>query len=213
MKSRIFASIIVLLAAAAIAWLLLSQTSRQHVMAPSAPPATVFADAFPVTGFSLVDFNNQPFTPDSLKGTWTFMFFGYTHCPDICPNTMQVFKLMQENLAGKVDDVRFVFVSVDPDRDNPENLKEYTGYFHPDFIGVTGSHPELTRLTRQVGILYIKGEQSDDGKNYLVDHSAAIVLIDPMGMYRALYSAPHDPVAMSESFLEIHKFYQEGSKK
>jgi protein SCO1/2 len=124
---------------------------------------------------------------------------------------MQVFKFMQESLAGKVDDVRFIFVSVDPDRDTTADLKEYTGYFHPDFIGVTGSHPELAKLTRQVGILYVKGAQSDDGKSYLVDHSAAVILIDPRGMYRAVYSAPHDPAAMSESFLKIYSYYEEGN--
>jgi protein SCO1/2 len=121
---------------------------------------------------------------------------------------MQVFKLMQDRLQNKVQDVRFIFVSVDPERDTLEELKSYTGYFNPDFLGVTGSHAQLARLTRQLGILYVRGKQSKDGKYYLVDHSASVILVDPAGNYRALFSPPHDADAMTASFLKIHAYYE-----
>ncbi|MCK5361714.1 MAG: SCO family protein, partial [Gammaproteobacteria bacterium] len=122
--------------------------------------------------FALVDHRGQPFTLKQLNGRWSFLFFGFTHCPDICPTVLSMLdkvarELGKEPMSNR--DVQFVFVSIDPERDTPEVLAKYVGNFNPNFIGVTGAQETLTSLTRQLGI-YAQPEPPDSHGNYAVDH-------------------------------------------
>jgi len=173
--------------------------------------ATVLPNARPLLGFSLVDQNNQTFSPTQLKGQWSFLFFGFTNCPDVCPTTLKVMQAMWKTLPTKMGDPghpKLYFVSVDPDRDKPEILKQYVQYFNTEFNGVTGKLDELDKLTNQIGILYGYDEKEDDkDEEYIVNHSAQLILVDPKGRMRAVISPPHITKTIAANFQTIRTFY------
>lgn len=167
-------------------------------------------EARAIADFSLLDQDNTPFTQENLRGHWTFAFFGYTHCPDVCPNTLALLGSVQRELEQKLDPQEMpqvVFVSVDPERDTPELLKKFVPYFHESFIGVTGEPEQINRLARQLGILYMKADDGDKD-NYLVDHSAAIILLNPQGQFQAVFGVPHDVQSIQTDFLAIKRYYE-----
>jgi protein SCO1/2 len=129
------------------------------------------------------------------------VFFGYTHCPDICPTTLVVMRDVQKIAGGKEQGIQYIFVSVDPDRDNATTLGRYLPYFHPEFIGATGGHGELMRLTRALGAYYESGEARNG--SYEVHHSAAIFLIDPEVRLRALFAGPHDAARLAQGLQRL----------
>ena len=144
--------------------------------------------------FELLDGDGKVFDLSSLKGHWTLLFFGYTHCPDVCPTALSTLNTIHEGLEKARDGgdaVDVVFVSVDPERDNPAQLKEYVGYFNPAFIGVSGDPKTLSSFSRVLGAVYAKAKGTERS-GYLVDHSAAIFLINPEAHYKAVMSPPHD---------------------
>ncbi len=152
--------------------------------------ATRFPVARDVQPFELVDHNNAVFDNAALQQRWSFVFFGYTYCPDVCPTTLSVLNSIAQRLQDVDEDIRFVMVTVDPQRDTPERLAEFVTYFNGDFLGVTGSDEGLQQLTRQLGILYQRVEQEPGSGNYLMDHTAAVFLFDPDGRYHAVFSPP-----------------------
>jgi len=157
--------------------------------------------------FKTIDHKGREFGLNHLQGKWSFLFFGYTHCPDICPITLTVMSQVHEQLItkGKANNVQILFVSVDPERDTPDQLKTYVKYFNPDFIGLGGTEQQINSLSRQIGIAYIKGEEtaSDD---YVVDHTASVILIDPQGRFVSLFSAPQQVDSTVEQFIAIREF-------
>jgi len=162
----------------------------------SPPPVTQVATVFPVAGelpeFSLLDHNGDPVGRDVFQGHWNLVFFGFTHCPDICPLTLQVLTSAKNQLAadGFTALPRIVLVSVDPERDTPEILAQYVGYFGNDNLGITGDLTELLKLTGGLGIYFEKA--AGDGENYSVNHAAVVLVINPDGQLKALFSAPHE---------------------
>jgi protein SCO1/2 len=155
--------------------------------------------------FALIDDDNRKLSRDSLTGKWSLMFFGFTHCPDICPTTMQSLAQMMQSIddSDVTDAIRVYFVSVDPARDTPEILHDYVTYFNPDFVGATAPMDRLRVLTRSLGIAH---EIYDQDGNYSVDHSAAIVLINPEAEFAALFGAPHDAPAMARDMARIVEY-------
>lgn len=180
-------------------------------VAPETTAATYVPGGKPVTDFQLVDHNSQPFDNSRLEGQWTFLFFGYTFCPDVCPTTLATMANIEAKLAEAVPQtpVQNLFVSVDPARDTPARLAQYVPYFSSEFIGATANEQELTKLTRDLGILYRAHEGEAGAGNYLVDHSSAVLLINPQGRLQAVFSVPHEPQAMAQDFLQIRDFYQD----
>jgi protein SCO1/2 len=146
--------------------------------------------------------DNMPFTNDDLRGRWTLMFFGYTHCPDICPTTMNVLAEARQKSADDFPQV--VFVSVDPQRDTLDKLGDYVHYFDPEFIGVTGDEKMIQALALQASVLYMKvpGE-SGNANDYLVDHSSSILLINPEVQLAAILKAPHTPGSIIDSVNKV----------
>lgn len=177
---------------------------------PELKQATLLPSPKPIADFQLTDQAGRPFTLDNLKDRWTLAFFGYTHCPDVCPTSMAMLAQVQRQLAKNPDAgelPQVVFFSVDPERDTPELLASFVPYFHESFIGVTGDAAQVLKLTRQLGIIYgkVEGSGSDD---YLVDHSAAIILFDPEGRFRALFNVPHQPEYMVADLQAIQQHYE-----
>lgn len=156
--------------------------------------ATWFGDqARKLPAFGLTDHNRQAFNNRSLQGKWTLMFFGYTHCPDICPDTLQVLADTMRQIDNEAirQQLQIVFISVDPERDTLDAMKAYVGYFNPAFLSATADIDQVNVLTEALGILHyiVKTEDTD---RYEVAHSAVIPLIDPEGRYTAIFNAPHD---------------------
>jgi len=173
--------------------------------------ATVLPNARTLIDFNLFDQNEKPFSPAQLKGQWSFLFFGFTNCPDVCPTTLKVMQSMWKTLPTKMGEKghpKLYFVSVDPQRDKPETLKHYVQYFNPEFNGVTGKFDELDKLTNQIGILYGFDEKDGDKDlEYIVNHSAQLILVDPKGRMRAVISPPHDAKTIAANFQTIRTFY------
>ena len=159
--------------------------------------------------FELRDQNNQPFGEKQLKGKWSLLFFGYTHCPDICPISLQAMAEMMKAIDDKHvrEDLQVAFISVDPARDTPALLKSYVEYFNPSFIGATAALPELKKLTTSIGIAHKLEKKSDEQESYLVSHSGAIVLLNPQAEFSGLFSAPHDALAMARDMTKIIEHY------
>ncbi len=160
--------------------------------------------------FRLADMRGEDFTRVSLEGQWTFMFFGYTHCPDICPVTTLLLAQAAEQVRradprGTVP--RIVFVSVDPERDTPEILRQFVAHFHPDATGATAPLAELTPFTRALGIAHRKVEVEGDPDRYLVDHSGSVLLINPQARLQAVFPWPHEADQLSSDFLLIRERY------
>ncbi len=150
--------------------------------------------------------DGRPFTNSDLKGRWTLMFFGYTACPDICPITMNVLAEAKRQAGGEFPQV--VLVSVDPERDAIEMLGEYVRYFDPDFVGVTGEDRMIQALALQMSVVYMKmpGESGNEG-DYLIDHSSAVLLINPEGQLAAFLKSPHTPGSINDSVAAVKAVY------
>jgi len=165
--------------------------------------ATVLSEPMTVPSFKLTDQHGQPFTEKNLQGQWTFLFFGYTYCPDICPMTLAILNQVDQQLQDKKTAVhpKVIFISVDPARDTTERLGQYVSYFNTAFLGVTGLEEQLQTLTSPLGIAYRRSNESSE--NYLIDHSASILLINPQAQLQALISPPHDATAIAEDYQKI----------
>ena len=158
--------------------------------------------------FELVDHHGQVMDRTTLSGKWNLMFFGYTHCPDICPASLQTMSDMVNAIEDPdvVEAVQIYFVSVDPERDNSETLANYVTYFNPGFIGATAAMKKLTPLTRSLGIAHDIRNKAGDNSHYDVDHSSAIVLINPQAEFAGLFSAPHNSLAMARDLTRIVEY-------
>lgn len=211
---KLFPILIMIAAVAAGAWLGShtfsgkSSGDKQPVMRIISEHTQALQPPKPVAAFELRTHRDEPFNPASLKGKWSFMFFGYTHCPDICPTTMQVLADMDKRLAdlepGFHDDTQVVFVSVDPARDTVQQLANYVPYFNRTFIGVTGEPEQIKQLTQQLGIMHMQ-VKGNDGGDYLVDHSASILLFGPDARVHGIFSAPHDAGRIAQDYIKLRK--------
>lgn len=183
--------------------------------APKAPQlrvATPLLDqAKPLPPFKLVDDAGSSFDNADLKGRWSLLFFGYTHCPDVCPTTLSTLNRAVRSFddSRAANAPRVVFVSVDPERDSPDTLARYVKFFNPKFTGVTGKPDALNELTRPLGILHARLPGAEKGDGYLVDHSASILLIDPNGALAALFGAPHRAALIAADFRRLREYYEQ----
>ena len=166
--------------------------------------ATLFQEPRALPQFALIDQAGRGFDRERLRGHWTFLFFGFVNCPDICPTTLVTLagarKALTDLPAGKRPEV--AFVSVDPGRDTPQVLAAYVANFDPSFAGVTGSAEVIEAVTRALGVAVIIGPAAADG-SYTVDHSAAIFLVDPRARVAALFGAPHEAAAIARDYRRI----------
>jgi len=147
-----------------------------------------------VADFILLDESARDFSLAEFQGRWSLLFFGFTSCPDICPNTLYQLQQVRADLAGHLadDELPIIYlVSVDPGRDTPEKLAQYLSYFDPAFKGLTGDDRQLRALTMQLGIAYHVAEHDDDNMEYAVDHSASLILLNPQAQMYGVFPAPH----------------------
>lgn len=155
--------------------------------------ALYYTQAREVKPFTLTDHNGQTFGNQQLQGKWTWVFLGYTSCPDVCPTTLQELNYIYDDLTAIAKN-QVLLVSADPQRDTHEKLAQYIAYFNEAFIALRGDHGAIFPFARNMGLMYaITDEENtpkyDDGSpsSYLVDHSASIVLINPEGNIAAIF--------------------------
>jgi protein SCO1/2 len=169
----------------------------------------VLPEPRPLGGFELVDHEGKPFRASDFEGAWSFLYFGYTYCPDVCPLTLLELAGLKERLAESCENLtdRYYLVSVDPKRDTPARLRDYVTYFDPEFRGLTGALEEIDKLTTQVGAIYSYPE-GQEAENYLVGHSSTVTLIDPNGRYHGVFTTPHTAASMAADFPKILERYR-----
>lgn len=155
--------------------------------------------------FNTPDQTGNSFGLDQIKGKWSFIFFGYTHCPDVCPITLSVMAEAYKQLITEHDDIQMIFVSVDHERDTTEKLAKYVSYFNEAFIGLAGDPKKENSLTKQIGVAYYLNNE-EQTENYLVDHSASIFLFDPKARFVGKISAPHELEKVIQQFTKIKTY-------
>lgn len=203
---------LLLILAVALAAAVIGVIAAQRLLANPEPElASVLPEPRVLPEFRLTDHRSEPFTRNDLTGQWDVLFFGYTHCPDICPPTLDMLNRMVEKLEAEGQTApRVVFVSVDPERDTPERIAEYISYFNEDFVGATGSEEQLEGFARSVGVMSSRVEAEESETDYLVDHSGALIVVDPDGHQHAVLSTPltHEMEAMATDFERIRRAYR-----
>jgi protein SCO1/2 len=154
----------------------------------------------------LIQHDGQPFVTEQFKGQWNLVNFGYTYCPDICPTNMADMNIAHKQLAAKglTEELRFWMVTVDPERDTPEQLSLYVPYFNEAFLGLTGEPDEIATLAMQLSAVYY---QEGTGEGYTVAHSDNYAVVDPNGHFVALMRPPHRPDAIAASLTALMQNY------
>jgi protein SCO1/2 len=138
--------------------------------------------------FSLVGGDGKPVTDRDFRGRYMLIFFGFTHCPDICPAELQVVAQALEQLGDKAKKVVPIVITLDPERDTPEAMANYVKSFGPNFVGLTGSPEAIAAAAKAYRVAYSKVENKESAGDYSVDHSALVYLMDPEGRYVTHFS-------------------------
>ena len=157
-----------------------------------------------VQPFSLTGTDHKPFNNDSLHGSWTMIFFGFTNCGYMCPTTMaelgKMYRLLEEQGVKTLPQV--VMISVDPARDNLDKLGHYVNAFDPHFYGARGSEDSIKAMTREMGIAYLKvaRKNTDDATNYDIEHTGSVMLFNPQGELAAFFTSPHQADLLAKDY-------------
>lgn len=152
---------------------------------------------------ALIKDDGSVLTSEDFQNRWTLVFFGYTHCPDICPITLNAIAQTKKQAPEGFPDV--LFVSVDPERDTVDMLAEYVQYFDPSFKAITGDEKLIQALALQMSTVYMRMPGSGEDENYLVDHSSAILVLNPEGKLVAYINPPHTPENILKALEYIQK--------
>ncbi|AMD22061.1 HGL279Cp [Eremothecium sinecaudum] len=142
--------------------------------------------------FELVDFNGNEFTEKNLLGGFSIIYFGFSRCPDICPDELDKLSLWLDGLKQKGIELKPIFITCDPARDSPEILKQYLSEFHPDIIGLTGTYEQVKNACKQYRVYFSTPPNIKPGQDYLVDHSIFFYLMDPEGKFIDVLGRQYD---------------------
>ena len=141
--------------------------------------------------FSLTGPEGKTVSLEDFRNKLVLIYFGYTFCPDVCPVTLSNLKLLMLSLEEKAEDVQVIFISIDPERDTFQKLKDYVPYFHPTFIGLTGSEAELASVAKKYQTFYLK-QKVESEAGYLMAHTDVVILVDQNGRFRGRYKSKYD---------------------
>ena len=194
-----------------------SQTASTENSRPGA--GAVVDPPHQVQDFTLTSHTGEPISLSDLRGRAVLMFFGYTHCLDVCPTTLADYTRVKRALGNEADEVAFVFISVDAERDTPEVMAQYLGQFDTEFIGMTGDEATLRQLGTEYGLLFQQetisvGHEHEEGyehqheddldaENYFVQHTSPSFLIDRDGYLRLVYFYGTAPEVIAEGIRQI----------
>lgn len=194
-KTRIIGVVATMVAAIAVGAIFLQPQDAKDTVVAGLQTGELVTPPVSLPDFSLHDQRNQPFTKASLVGHWSLIFPGFTHCPDICPTTLATLNRTREFIGSGADGLQVVLLSLDPERDTSEALAAYLAFFNEAFVGLTGEKQQLERLYAGLGIQYIRIPGA--GSEYSVDHSAAVLLIDPEGRLAGYFMPPFKSDALA----------------
>ena len=185
MSNRYWISVAAIAVAAAIAGVYVARMVSQPAV-PSLESGTSFPRPRPLADFALVDTQGAPTPTAALRGHPTLAFFGFTHCPDVCPTTLALLASVQKQVAQP--GLKVALISVDPERDTPEQLGRYIASFGGDLIGLTGSPPEIVKAQKSFGVASSRVELAGGG--YTMDHSATVFVLDAQARRVAVFTPP-----------------------
>ena len=203
---------IILVAALAVAsglwgmqhWMLRNERARPQLQA-----VKLFDQPRALPSFSLQQSDQTPLIPGELKGHWTLVFLGFTHCPDVCPTTLAQLAQAQKQWTALPDSIRprVLFVSVDPDRDTPDAIGEYAHAFHRDTLAATADVPALEAFARSLSMVFMKvpAPEGAPPEQYSIDHSASLAVLDPQGRMAGVILPPLDPRAIASDLTALTK--------
>jgi protein SCO1/2 len=203
MSNRYWISVGAIALAAAIAGVYVSRLVNQPAV-PALESGTALPQPRELAPFALRDTHDSPATPASLRGHPTLVFFGFTHCPDVCPTTLGLLAIVQKQVAvadKKLAGLKVALISVDPERDTPEQLGRYVSSFGGDFIGLTGSAPGIVDVTRAFGVASTRVDLG--GGNYTMDHSAAVFALDSNARIVAIFTPPLRADALTRDLAKL----------
>ena len=198
MSNRYWISVGAIAVVAALAGVYVARMLNQPAV-PSLESGTSLPQARVLQDFSLVDTQGAPASPAALRGHPTLVFFGFTHCPDVCPTTLALLANVQKQ-AG-VPGLKVALISVDPQRDTPEQLGRYVSSFGGDFIGLTGTAPEIVKAERSFAVAANRVELAGGG--YTMDHSAAVFLLDSQARKVAVFTPPLRSAALTRDLQKL----------
>ena len=180
-----------------------------HPALPDTTAVRLLPQPRELPAYSLQQSDRTQLVPGELKGHWTVVFLGFTHCPDVCPTTLAELAQAQKQWSALPDATRprVLFVSVDPDRDTPDRAGEYAHAFHRDTLAATADVPALEAFARALSLVFMKvpapaGAPADQ---YSVDHSATLAVLDPQGQMAGIIQPPLDPRAIAADLLALTK--------
>lgn len=166
--------------------------------------AVFYPEPRPVAPFTLVDGDGAPFAAADLEGAWDLVFFGFTHCPDVCPNTLAVLRDTNRRLAAAGHaPPRVTLISVDPERDEPAVMRDYVAFFDPAFRAATGEPATIEAVARSLGAAFFVEEHAPGAAAYAVDHSAAVMIVDPQGRLVGQLRPPADAAAYAADLARL----------
>jgi len=151
------------------------------------PPPVTVGEAAIRSEFSLIDHNGNRVTEADFLGRWQLVFFGFTHCPDVCPTTLAYMANVLDRLGDKVERVAPIFITVDPSRDTPEVMAEYVQAFHSKLVGLTGSEAEVAAAAQSFRVYYERMEEETAPDGYLMAHAGHIYLMTPEGRFEDVF--------------------------
>jgi len=174
----------------------------RHYLAP--PAATVSRGPTIGGPISLVDQDGKPVTGADFRGHFVLVYFGYTFCPDVCPTSLSTMADAIDLLGEDGKKVIPVFITVDPERDTPEQLKMYVSHFHPRMVGLTGTLEQVKAAAKAYRVYFAKvHEDGADADDYVMDHTSIIYLMGPDGTFRAHFSYDAGPEAIAKRIREF----------
>lgn len=178
-------AVLAVIAAGAAIWTFLHTPSSQT---SSSGTATIGGP------FTLVDQHGRTVTDETFRGRWMLVFFGFTHCPDICPTALNDMSAVLAELGPAADKVQPIFVTVDPERDTVEAMSQYVANFDPRIVALTGTPEQISQAAKAYRVYYKKVPQGDD---YTMDHTGILYLMDPQGRFMTHFTPNTPPEDMA----------------
>jgi protein SCO1/2 len=206
MSNRYWVSVAAVAVAAAIAGVYVARTLSLPAI-PSLESGTSLPQPRALADFALVDTQGAPASPATLRGHPTLAFFGFTYCPDVCPTTLATLASVQKQVA--LPGLKVALISVDPERDTPEQLGRYIASFGGDLIGLTGPAPEIVKTQKSFGVAASRVDLP--GGSYTMDHSATVFALDSGARIVAVFTPPFNAGALARDVERLRPALAAGS--
>ena len=165
---------------------------------------TVIEPPLPLEDFILQTANNEPFRLSDQDGKITLLFFGYTSCPDVCPTTLAEFKQVYEKLGDDAQNVQFLMITADPERDTPDRISEFVSYFNPVFVGLSGERSELEKVYKEFSV-FVEKQETDSAAGYLVSHTSSVFVLDRNNDLRLTFPYGTSASEMTDDIAQLLK--------